>query len=82
VTASRGGRRDHPLTGSVPPDVAAKRQDSQLRDNPVPGDRTDRPVAVPVGVLAGDDDAGLVSVLAGRHGGIVAPAGASRERAP
>src|SRR5205823_12962233 len=27
-------------------------------------------IAVPVGVLAGDDDAGLVGVLAGRHGGI------------
>src|SRR6202045_3679816 len=27
-------------------------------------------IPVPVGVLAGDDDAGLVGVLAGRHGGI------------
>src|SRR5712671_4867314 len=27
-------------------------------------------ITVPVGVLAGDDDAGLVGVLAGRHGGI------------
>jgi hypothetical protein len=29
-------------------------------------DRTDQNIAVPVGVLAGDDDAGLVGVLAGR----------------
>jgi hypothetical protein len=39
-------------------------------DRRISGGLISKHITVPVNVLAGDDDAGLVGVLAGRHGGI------------